>query len=331
HFWDVWHGGKPFERYHEVTPRFCSEFGFQSLPSPATLRSAVGHDDRDLTSPVMQHHQRHEAGNTIIAGALERLFRTPVDFDALCYLSQLAHGLALKCGVEHWRRNKPRCMGTLYWQLQDCWVVASWASVDYELRYKAAHYFARRFYAPLLGSVVDGDSALCLWATSDLTADVEGAYSLELWHVEGRCLRRLDGAFRLPAQATRRIAETAYNDLIDPTIARSDQLVRMVIDADGYRHENLHVSTAYKELNLRRPEITTTVTCGTDGFRVALTTDIPALFVELDSGRVRGVFSDNYFALFPGARVHIEFTPAGEADVSDLRRELRTRSLRDTY
>jgi beta-mannosidase len=328
HFWEVWHLRKPFERYLEVMPRFCSEFGFQSFPSPATLHTAIDPGVRDINHPLLLHHQRHGQGNTIIGDTLRRLFREPADFDELCFLSQLAHGLALKYGVEHWRRGKPKCMGTLYWQLHDCWVVASWASVDYELRYKAAHCFAKRFFAPLLGSIVDDGSALHLWATSDVPAELDGAWRLETWHVDGRCLGVLEGRFTLPAQGSRCFQTVPLRDLPEPRADRGDRLVRLIVTAGEHHHENLHVFAPYRDLNLRLPTIRTVVTQRADGSRITLTTDVPALFVELDQPGVAGVFSDNYLALFPGGPREIDFAPAAAADVS---RPPTVRSLRSAY
>ena len=198
HFWEVWHERKPFERYQEIMPRFCSEFGFQSLPSRsfATLRSAISTPLNSPGDDAMKHHQRHVRGYKIIEENIKRLFREPRDLADWCYLSQITHGLALQTAVEHWRRGKPRCMGTLYWQLHDCWVVSSWASVDYELRYKAAHYFAKRFYAPLLSSFARTDDALELWATSDLAAPIRARRADR--SVDRR--RRMPGAHARAAQ-----------------------------------------------------------------------------------------------------------------------------------
>jgi len=331
HFWEVWHGGKPFERYREVVPRFCSEFGFQSFPSLATLRRAVDEDVADISSPVMRHHQRHERGNAIIAEAIDRLFRKPSDLDDLCYLSQVTHGLALQQAVEHWRRNRPRCMGTLYWQLQDCWVVASWASIDYELGYKAAHYFAKRFYAPVMGSIVCEGGVMQLWATSDVRSELNGTFTLEAWSLAGERVQCVEERFSLPGQASRVVGELAPADLFGPDIPDEDRIVRLTVAAGDYHHESFHVFAPYKRLNLRRPTIDVGVAGCEEGVEVSLGTDVPALFVELDSGAIPGVFGDNYLALFPGALTTVRFRPWGEAKAADVEGNLRVRDLRGTY
>jgi beta-mannosidase len=150
HYWDVWHGNKPFSDYRNHYFRFLSEFGFQSFPCLKTVEAFTLPQDRNPFSYIMERHQRNNAANGKIIAYLSQTFLYPRDFDAFVYASQLLQAEAVKYGVEHFRRNRGRCMGTLYWQLNDCWPVASWASIDYFGRWKALHYFAKRFFAPLL-------------------------------------------------------------------------------------------------------------------------------------------------------------------------------------
>ena len=150
HYWDVWHGQKPFSEYMKHYFRFCSEFGFQSLPSIKTVETFTGEKDRNLFSRVMESHQKNPAANGKILYYLSETFRYPKDLESLIFLSQILQGYAMKEATEHWRRNRGRCMGTIYWQINDCWPVASWSSIDYFGRWKALHYFARRFFAPVM-------------------------------------------------------------------------------------------------------------------------------------------------------------------------------------
>jgi beta-mannosidase len=163
HNWEVWHGNRPFQAYREHNSRFVSEFGFQSLSSLETIRTYADEDDWNMTSYIMEHHQRNPAGNSKIINYMTDHFRLPKDFESLVYLTQLLQAECVRTGVEYWRRN--RCTsGALYWQLNDCWPVASWASLDYYGRWKALHYAARRFYAPVLLSAED-------WPPGDDTPD----------------------------------------------------------------------------------------------------------------------------------------------------------------
>jgi beta-mannosidase len=153
HYWAVWHGLKPFEDYRNYYFRFCSEFGFQSFPSIKTVNSFTEESDRNIFSKVMESHQKNGSANGKILYYLSENFLYPKDFSDLLYVSQILQGIAIKFGVEHWRRNRGRCMGSLYWQVNDSWPVASWASIDYYGRWKALHYMAKNFYAPLAGNL----------------------------------------------------------------------------------------------------------------------------------------------------------------------------------
>ena len=150
HYWEVWHGDKPFSEYRKYYFRYASEFGFQSFPCLKTVEAFTLPEDRNIFSYVMDKHQRNDAANGKIMKYLYQTFLYPTDFDTLLYASQLLQGEAIKYGVEHFRRNRGRCMGAVYWQLNDCWPVASWSSIDYYGRWKALHYYAKRFFAPIL-------------------------------------------------------------------------------------------------------------------------------------------------------------------------------------
>lgn len=150
HYWSVWHGNLPFPAYRSHFFRYVSEFGFQSFPCLKTVESFTEPEDRNIFSYVMEKHQRNDAANGKIMNYLSATYLYPSDFGVLLYASQLLQADAIKYGVEHFRRNRGRCMGAVYWQLNDCWPVASWSSIDYFGRLKALHYYARRFFAPVL-------------------------------------------------------------------------------------------------------------------------------------------------------------------------------------
>ena len=150
HYWDVWHGMKPFPDYRNYFFRYVSEFGFQSFPCMETIESFTLPEDRNVFSYVMEKHQRNASANGRIVYYLSQMYLYPGDLDKLVYASQLLQAQAMQYGVEHWRRNRNRCMGSVIWQLNDCWPVASWSSIDYYGRWKALHYYAKRFFAPVM-------------------------------------------------------------------------------------------------------------------------------------------------------------------------------------
>ncbi|MCL2081612.1 MAG: glycoside hydrolase family 2 protein [Oscillospiraceae bacterium] len=150
HYWDVWHGLKPFSEYRKFFFRYASEFGFQSFPELKTVKAFTEEGDRNIFSRVMEMHQRNMGANGRIMYYLSLMYRYPRDFERLLYASQLLQADAIRYGVEHWRRHRGRCMGAIYWQLNDIWPVASWASIDCFGRWKALHYYAKRFFAPVM-------------------------------------------------------------------------------------------------------------------------------------------------------------------------------------
>ena len=150
HYWDVWHGRKPFTEYRKFFFRYASEFGFQSFPCMKTIASYTLPEERNIYSYVMEKHQRNKSANGVIASYMADTYLYPSTLDLFVYASQLLQAQAIQYGVEHWRRNRGRCMGAVVWQLNDCWPVVSWASIDYYGRWKALHYYEKRFFAPVL-------------------------------------------------------------------------------------------------------------------------------------------------------------------------------------
>lgn len=157
HYWDVWHGLKPFTEFRKYKFRFCSEYGFESIPCMKTVRTFADEKDLNLCSPVMEAHQKCEAGNEKLLYYLAQMVHYPYSFEGLVYATQIVQADAIRTNVEHMRRNRGRCMGSLYWQVNDSNPVISWSSIDYYGRWKALHYYAKKFYAPVLCSVDDSD------------------------------------------------------------------------------------------------------------------------------------------------------------------------------
>ena len=165
-----------------------SEFGFQALPPLATIRTYADEADWNMTSYIMEQHQKNASGNSLMVGQMLDTFRLPKDFPSLVYLSMVLQAEGIRYGVEHWRRHMDRVAGTLYWQLNDCWPVASWSSLDYFGRWKALHYAARRFYAPLMLSIEDKPPVHGIYLSSDLRDGWEGSVRWSLETLSGDVL-----------------------------------------------------------------------------------------------------------------------------------------------
>ncbi len=173
HFWDVWHSGKSLDAYHSIKPRFCSEFGYQSWPSLPEVKTFAEPSDWNVTSPTFEQHQKNGRGNSIITEMFTRYFRFPSNFEQMLYLSQVQQALAIKTASEFWRSNKPVCRGILYWQLNDCWPVSSWSSIEYSGRWKQLHYHAKRFFAPQMATFIGDEQGLRLHLVNDEHAPVK--------------------------------------------------------------------------------------------------------------------------------------------------------------
>lgn len=189
HCWSVWHGGEPFEKYREKYIRFCSEYGYEAFPSVKTLRTVALEEDLNAFSPVMDAHQKGAGGNTRIVAKTADYFRYVSTFEEFIYISQLMQAEAIRYGAEHFRRNRGRCMGSLYWQLNDNWQTASWSSVDYCGRWKALHYFAHRFYAPVLLSVCDEEYRCTFNVSNETRSAFQGTVAWQILRSDFSCVK----------------------------------------------------------------------------------------------------------------------------------------------
>ncbi|MEM8861108.1 MAG: glycoside hydrolase family 2 protein, partial [Chloroflexota bacterium] len=332
HIWDVWHGNKPFEFYRTCLHRFNIEFGFQSLPEPATLETVLADEDKNLTSYVMELHQRSPVGNSKIMTYMLEWFQLPNSFENTAWLSQIQQGMAIKYAVEHWRRTMPRGMGTLYWQLNDCWPVASWSSLDSLGKWKGLHYMAKHFFAPTLLSAVEDLNAqtIALHVTHDLPDSRDGTIS---WQVitanSGDVLEsgKMDCQFEGPASL-----EVGTIDLSD-ALAKYDVrnlLVRMWLEVEGKMiSTNLVHLSRPKHVMLTEPELAFSISKSEDEATITINAARPAMWawLELD-GSAHG-FSDNFFHQFPGDEKVVTFKTGLSAE--ELMDQLKFSSLRDTF
>ncbi|MFV0360133.1 beta-mannosidase [Tropicimonas sp.] len=301
HFWSVWHEGRDFEHYRDVQPRFCSEFGFQSYPSMDVIRSFAAPQEFNISDPVFESHQKNRGGNARIAETMFRYFRFPMDFGNFVYLSQVQQGLAIHTAVSYWRGVKPRCMGTLIWQLNDTWPVCSWSSLDYGGGWKLMHHMAKKFFAPVIVSAVPEGDSLVLRAAND------GAETLSI-DVEVFALA-MDGGQRPLGEARATVAPDAATEVFRTADLRADEMLlfRWILP-DGSAGFDHFAPAPYKTFGLEAPNIAIETTDAPDGLTIRLTSEKPAFFVALESD-VPGRFSDNGFLLLPGIPADIRFTP----------------------
>lgn len=334
HLWQVWHGRQPFEFYRTSTHRFVSEFGFQSFPEPRTTFSYTAPQDRNITSFIMEHHQRSKIGNSTIVHYMTDWFRLPTSFESTLWLSQIQQGMAIKYAVEHWRRSMPRTMGAIYWQLNDCWPVASWASVDYYGRWKALHYMARHFYAPVLVSGVEDleRGTVEIHLTNDTLQAQTGVVRWALLDADGN---EHDGGsldVEVAPQSTQRVDTLELLAHLGGANMR-DRLVWLAFEQAGeVVSTNLVLFARPKHIDLLEPDIDATLTQSDSGYKVRLEARRPALWAWLTFGDHDVRLSDNFVHLMPGRPVEITVTPADSAVSADaLRAALAVQSLLSTY
>lgn len=303
HFWSVWHEGKDFDHYRDVSPRFCSEFGFQSYPSMSTVEKFAETRDWNIAAPVMESHQKNPGGNARIAETMFRYFRFPVDFPNFVYLSQVQQGLAIKTAVTHWRSLKPHCMGTLYWQLNDTWPVCSWASLDHGGNWKLLHHMARRFFAPVLVTVVPDGDQLILRAVSDLTAATQIQVTVSAVNMAGQARELVVLTSDLPNDRAVEITRIPLEKL------GADEVLAFTWDAgEGNRGGDVHAPRAWKTYDLLPASVSMTEKASGGSVELTLSAQTLAPFVAVEAS-VPGRFSNNAFTLFPGHPATIIFTP----------------------
>ena len=303
HQWDVWGGKHLFSRYCKYHPRFCSEFGFQSFPSPTVARTFC-----DGPGAAFEWHQKNGNGNTRIRDMLAHYFGRAKDFDSELVLSQFQQALALKTGMESWRADMPRCMGTLFWQLNDNWPVSSWSSIEYGGAWKPLQYVAKRIYAPVtVVARLDGTLA----GINDTAAPVTGELAVEEWSLDGTAplRRRVRTVTLAPGTAT------ALGTLVaaDGSAPLGDFAAISLTTPQGVARTDWQA-----RLFSEKPPVPAKIAIARDGARLTLSTDRPAFYVWLQADGGQAIFSDNAFTLLPGAPRTVICERGAAADVTVL-------------
>jgi len=336
HYWKVWHGGKPFEDYLTVKPRFVSEFGFQSFPEAATLEKVIPKGEWNPSGYVMEHHQRSNNGNMLITNTLARELPIPKDFDSFCWASQINQALAIRMAVEHWRRTKPRCMGTLYWQVNDLWPVASWSSIDYEGRWKVLHHEAQRFFAPLLASFEISGDQMTVWATSDLPhgLDLKGELESVAW--DGRVLSRVNLQGRLKPGESRALLTLPISRLLKKGVQPREVACFVRLRSGKIRAENYTILVPWKWAPIPKPSLKISLRSIKGKWLLIAQSDCLTPFFHAWLKGWEGHFSGDSVILRPGRKYVFPWIPhdlkgSSHGSLSEARKRLQTLSLYDLF
>ena len=336
HYWEVWHSGKPFTEYGDFS--FCSEYGFQSFPHSKTIASFTLPEDRNIFSRVMESHQKNPAANGKILNYIADYFLYPKDMDSLAYISQILQLKAIEYGVEHWRRKRGQCMGSLYWQLNDCWPVASWASIDYYGRWKALHYGARRFYAPFtisIGEEKELSPHVSYYVHND-TREKEGCRTeIQLKDHEFRVLWEEAWEGDLPALSVVKSMEADFSPWThDETLRSCVFSVFRLYRGESFVTERTVLFVKPKHFDYKTPVYDVSVSESGKGFDITVKASCFCQYVELYFKDFDVIFSDNYFDITSpeGIIVHVNKVDFQCHMTLDLVKEnLVVRSVADSY
>ena len=331
HSWRVWHFAEPFTDYEKLTPRFMSEYGFQSFPNIETVKSYTIPSDRNIDSPIMLAHQRHPRGNQLVREYMLRDYPQPKDFESFLYVSQVLQAEGIRIGAEHLRRIMPHNMGSLYWQINDCWPVASWSSIDYFGRWKALQYYARRFYNDLLVSPTAQNGYFKLYVVSDRTRAVPAQIRVTLMNFDGTTLKSFTRDVIVAPLASRSYFDLRVPDLLDGTDGKNAVVYCELLVNGKVVSSHDYFLAPFKDLTFSKPTITPEVVRIRGGFRLKLTTDKFAKAVYLSVAEHDGMFSDNFFNLAPGREITVDYGSRSPLSLEQFRDRLQIRSVFDAF
>jgi len=310
-----------------------SEYGFQSFPNIETVKYYTLPNERDIESPIMLAHQRHPRGNQLIREYMLREYPKPKDFESFLYMSQVLQAEGIALGTEHMRRIMPHNMGALYWQINDCWPVASWSSIDYFGRWKALQYYARRFFNDLMISPTVQDGNLQLYVVSDRVNAVPAKIKLTLLALDGATLKTLERDVSIAPVASRSYFDVKVSELLEGTDKKKAFVYAELLVNGKVVSSHDHFFAPYKEMAFSKPAIKTDVIGAKERskFVVKVSADKFAKAVYLAVPDHDGFFSDNFFNVAPGRDMTVEFRSSKPISLEEFRKRLQVRSVFDSF
>jgi beta-mannosidase len=332
HDWRIWFGDIPFSTYAENTCKFVSEYGLQSFPEMKTVKAFATDEDLAYRSSIMEHRQRSMMpwikpgfnGNEMINTYIKRYYKAPKDFESFVYLSQVMQAEGVKFAIETHRRQMPHCMGSLYWQINDCWPTMSWSSVDYFGRWKALHYFVREAFKPILPVVFKENGELKIAIANDKLETAKQQMEVKLYDFSGKVLWQKSEEIILSGNSSQTYLAIAEKELL--TKGNPSQLVLevKVKNSEATIAENLFYFGEVKALQLEKAVIEKTIEkAGDNKYVITLKSGTLAKNVSLSTAS-EGRFSNNYFDMLPGKTYKLDFS-------GDLRGDLGIKTIVDSF
>ncbi len=331
HYWGVWHGQELFEAFEEERNigRFMSEYGFQATPEFSSIKKFTLPQDWDINSEVMRVHQKHRIGYPVIDKYIKRYFHWPKDFRSYLYVSQVLQAYGIGRAIEAHRRAMPFCMGTLYWQLNDCWPVTSWSSIDYYGRWKALHYHARRLFSPIIISVHEKEGRVNVYVINELRRALRAELSLRTIDFDGEVLWQRRIPVVIEAFSSQIVFAAAKQELLASAAPEKALLVAELNSGERKLARKIHFFVYPRQLQLEKPLIKVEVQPSQDGCIIVLNSQKFAPYVFLSLREGEGFFTDNYFHLLPGEVKEVELLTTQSPET--IRENLEVISLVDSY
>lgn len=329
HYWGVWWGQEPFEAYRDNIGRFMTEYGFQSFPEIKTVKTFTNENDWDIYSDVMQSHQRSSIGNRTIANYMSNHFRVPNNFPNYLYVSQLLQAEGVKVAMEAHRIKKTYNMGSLVWQLDDCWPVASWSSIDYFGRWKALHYYIKRAFQDVIVAFESSEEEIKIYTVSDLYSDQKITLITELLDFNGKILISDEKKIKLKANSSEEIWKSSKKELLKKLQGDAVYLRARLLNDKNLIAENTYFFVPFKNLKLETPDIKYDFIEKEGKLYVTLKSNKTALGVYFDAGDIDPVYSDNYFTLHAKEEKIVEVK--GKFEPFEIKNKLTIKSLTDSY
>lgn len=305
HYWEVWHSCKPFTEYNKYLFRFCSEYGFESIPCMKTIRSFAEDKDLDLMSPVMEAHQKCEAGNEKLLYYIAQMMNYPYTFEGLIYASQLVQADAIRLNVEHMRRNRGICMGSLYWQVNDSNPVISWSSIDYFGRWKALHYYAKRFYAPvLLSADLSNENYIIFNVSNEKMKTVHGIVNWKLRRNTGEIVNEGEFPVSVEPLSAKNCAALLRSEMLPHDDTANKLSLRSLCLEYSLTEKGAKISSGGclfvqpKAFEFLDPKLGFSVDEIGGKFRITVYSKAYAKGVRLEMKNHDVIFSDNWFDLY---------------------------------
>jgi beta-mannosidase len=324
HYWGVWWGEEPFKMYEQKIGRFMSEFGFQGMPDIKTIEKFTLPEDREIGSEVMESHQKHPSGTRLIQTYMERDYPVPEGFEDYVYVSQLVQADGIRLALEAHRRAKPYCMGTLYWQLNDCWPVSSWASIDYFGRWKALHYHAKKAFQPIIISCAM-DSLVKFHVINDSYAESRGRVEIIAMDFNGKVIWEHTQEIEIPSNCNQLVLSKTKDEITGGRDKNGLLLLMRILKDGTITTQNIKYFSSPKNLILQDAGINYQMDSIPNGIRITLQSDKLVKGVYLSSPDQEEFYSDNYFDMLPGVPLEIDYY--GTYTAGELKEKLKIKSL----